>query len=129
MTKFALLILPLLTLANCKDDGISNPGSPAVFRVDLQSEFYNDSVIVAVDSRMVFTGRVTTNHSLSLAKAISVDANTGQHNVMVQVVNPAGAKQKDTTVSVSDTLTVAVILDERSRTLYFYLYPYLLPYR
>ncbi len=129
MTRLTLLLLPLLFLSSCKDNTVSNQTSPAVFRVDLQSRFYDDSVCVAVDSRVVFSGRVTTNTSLSLAKSISVDANAGQHNVLVQVLYPTASKQKDTTVSVSDTLTVAVILDERSRTLYFHLYPFLLPYR
>ena len=129
MNKLTLLVLPLLILCSCKDDGVSYHPSAAVFRIDLQSQFLDDSVRVAVDSRIVFSGRVRTNYSLSLAKSISVDANAGQHDVLVQLVDPFWPTQKDTTVIISDTLTVAVSLDERSRTLYFYLYPFLLPYR
>jgi hypothetical protein len=129
MPKSTLMVLSLLFVGGCKDNIVTVQPSPAVFRVDLQYQFFDDSVLVAVDSRMVFSGRVTTNNSLSLAKSISVDGSTGQHNVLVQVVDPYRGTQKDTTVSVTDTLTVAVILDERSRTLYFSLYPFLLPYR
>jgi hypothetical protein len=129
VSKSTLLVLALLILGSCKDNGEILQSSPAVFRVDLQWQFLDDSVRVTVDSRMVFSGRVTTNSSLGLAKSISVDGNIGQHEVLVQVVHPYRGAEKDTTVSVTDTLTVGVTLDERSRTLYFHLYPFVIPYR
>jgi hypothetical protein len=129
MSKLTWLVLPLFILGGCKDNGVTLQPSPAVFRVDLQSQFLDDSVRVTVDNRKVFSGRVTTNYSLGLAKSISVDASIGRHNVLVQVIHPYRGAEKDTTVSVMDTLTVAVTLDERSRTLYFHLYGFLIPYR
>lgn len=124
----SVLVLSLVFLGGCKDSGSTLQPSPAVFRIDLQSQFLDDSVCVAVDSRIVFEGRITTNNIWSLAKSISIDGNTGQHSIRVQVVHPFAGTEKDTTVTVKDTLTVAVRLDERSRTLYFNLYPFLFPY-
>ena len=124
-----ILVLPLLVLGGCNDSGSNLQPSTPVFRIDLQAQFLDDSVRVVVDSRIVFEGRVTTNNILSLAKAIPVEVPTGEHNVDVQVLHPYTGTDKDTTVMVKDTLTVAVTLDERSRTLYFNLYPFLVPYR
>lgn len=129
MRKISVLVLPLIILGGCKDNGSTLQPSPAVFRIDLQSQFLDDSVRVLVDTRIVFEGRVTTNYTLSLAKSLSVDASTGQHDVSVQVVHPYTGTEKDTAVIVKDTLTVAVNLDERSGMLYFTLYPFLIPYR
>lgn len=129
MSKLIWVGLPLLILGGCKDNGVALQLSPAVFRVDLQSQFLDDSVRLTVDSQTVFSGRVTTNSSLGLARSISVDANIGEHNVLVEVIHPYRGAEKDTTVSVTDTLTVGVTLDERSRTLYFHLYRFLIPYR
>ena len=129
MRKISVLVLPLIILGGCKDSGSTLQPSPVVFRIDLQSQFLEDSVRVLVDSRIVFEGRVTTNFTLGLAKSLSVDPSAGQHDVRVQVVHPYTGTEKDTAVVVEDTLTVAVNLDERSRMLYFTLYPFLVPYR
>lgn len=129
MRKIGMLVLPFIIWGGCTDSGPSIHTPPAVFRVDLQSQFFHDSVQVQVDGRIVFEGRVTTNNILSLAKSISVQATSGRHDVSVHVVHPYTGTEKDTTVFVKDTLTVAVNLDERSRTLYFALYPFLIPYR
>jgi hypothetical protein len=128
MPKISMLVLPLLILGGCKDNGSTLRPSPAVFQIDLQSHFVDDSVRVQVDSRIVFEGRVTTHDIFGLAKSISVDANTGPHDVRIQVVHPYTGSEKDTTIIVTDTLTVAVNIDERSRTLHFNLYPFLLLY-
>lgn len=129
MRNVSILLLPLLILGGCNDNGSNLQPSPVVFRVDLQSQFFDDSLRVQVDGQMVFEGRATTDNILSLAKSISVNASSGRHHVHVEVADPNAGTDKDTTVMVKDTLTVAVNLDERSRMLYFNLYPFLIPYR
>jgi hypothetical protein len=124
-----LLVPPLIFPGGCRDHGPGVQSSPAVFQVDLQTQFSDDSVRVLIDSRCVFEGRVTTHLGQGLARSLSVDGQAGRHNVRVHVVHPFTGTEKDTTLVVTDTLTLAVNLDERSRTLYFALYPFLIPYR
>jgi hypothetical protein len=97
--------------------------------IDLQAQFLDDSVRVLVDNRTVYEGRATTNLILGLARSIPVEGLSGAHRVRTQVVDPLQGTERDTMVTVGDTLTVAVTLDERTRTLYYTLYPYLIRYR
>lgn len=129
MSKLGILVLSFLILGGCKDNGSTLQPLPAVFRVDLQAQFLNDSVLVLIDGMSAFEGRVTTNYSQGLARSVPVNASAGRHEVRVKVVHPYTGTEKDTIVTVKDTMTVTVRLDERSRTLYFDVYPFLIPYR
>ncbi len=129
MRMLSLLFLSLIVIVGCKEEGSPVQPLPAVFRVDLQQGFQDDYVRVSVDNRFVFEGRVTTDHILSLARSLSVDAGSGPHDVLVRVLSPYPPTENDTTVVVKDTLTVAVNLDRGDRKMSFALYPFLIPYR
>ena len=129
MRRLIIFVLPLALLGRCTDIGSAPRNSPAVFMIDLQAQFLDDSVRVLVDDRMVYEGRVTTFPLLGLARSIPVEGVSGTCWVRTQVVDPLPGTERDTAVTVGDTLTVAVTLDERSRTLYYTVYPYLIRYR
>jgi hypothetical protein len=124
-----IVAMSLLALVSCSDRGSDLQLRPSLLSIDLQGGFSNDSIRVTVDGRVVFDGRATTNDILFLAHTFRLDVSRGRHTVLVQNLNPFWITENDTTVTLTDTLTVAVNLDERSRSPVFTIHPFLIPYR
>jgi hypothetical protein len=118
---FGLLFLAILNLS-CKQS--SEPTSiNALSRIDLESDFRNDSVKVEFDSQSLFVGRVTTDHAVSAAWTSSrLDITAGIHTIKLTVYTDSVSNQIST--KIQDTVIVAVRYERQTKQINFQMYNY-----
>jgi len=75
-----LLTLPLFFAVSCKK---SDTLKEVVLKVDVQSSFNNDRVVVFIDNQKQFDNAVTTNDVLSFAGGFSTTISEGRHKFQV----------------------------------------------
>lgn len=122
-----ILVFILLSLATGCRQATEPTTQNALLSIDLQEEFASDHVQIAVDQQIVFNDTVTTNFSLGLAGWYSKRVSVGSHRIEVSI--PDREVQRDTTVNLRDTLTVAVTYDRAGNILSFSLFNFLILYR
>jgi hypothetical protein len=122
-----LLLIPLINGCKKEDSSTSVTSVSPVFHIDLQASFQNDSVRVSVDQNKLFAGTITTSLILSLATSISPSVTVGAHDIKVEIFNQS--VQADTTINVSDTITLAINYNRTSKIISFKTYPFALMYR
>ena len=78
-----------------------------VLAIDIESDFKNDSVSVALDDSILISQRITTNNTLNAAWLSGPhEYNEGNHKIDVKVLNLNKSKAYGFTLS--DTLTIRV---------------------
>ena len=119
ISEFVTMILIVLVNFGCKQTAEVVIQRKPLFRIDLQQGFQKDVVQVRLDNQVLYFDTTTTLRTLGLAQLIYPSVQTGSHHMSVTVFNRL--LQTDTTISVYDTLTVAVNLDRVANRLYIYL--------
>ncbi len=116
--NFYTIFIFLLMIIGCENNIEKNKTPAIVLRIDLQSQFEDDSVRVMVDDTVAFEGRVRTETMLDVAKVVKFYVDSGPHYIHVQVIYPDTIIENETTAFVYGRSTVAARLDRQGRRLH-----------
>jgi len=118
---FGFIFLTTLFLG-CKQSNDPST-SHALARIDIESDFQNDSIKVEFDSQSLFVGRVTTNYTVSEAWTSGrLDVVEGNHTIKLTVYTDSTTNQIST--KIQDTVVVAVRYDRHTKQIDFQMYHY-----
>lgn len=79
-------IIVTLTLISCKETTVSPPEQYPL-SVHLQTGFFSDSIVVEVDDKITFKGRVATIPDSGLARVLSLTVSEGSHKLSIRIPN------------------------------------------
>jgi hypothetical protein len=122
---FFVALLPLFFISCEKSGEAGNPLD--YFSVDLQSSFDHDSIIVALDNKIIYNKTATTLDVLSLADKVEASLKTGKHYVKVTLVQE-NVSNDFTFDACSKEVTIAVQYDRINKIITFKKYDFILFY-
>ena len=117
---FIAFLLSAILFGHCHQP-IEPTTKSALARVDLESDFQNDSVKVEYDSQILFVGRVTTNYSVAAAWASGpLHTTENNHTITLSVYTDNATNQ--ITTFIKDTVVVAARYNHQTKRIDFVTY-------
>ena len=86
-------MLALLSLTQARCGSIVVPTGPEPLSIHLQADFNDDKVVIVLNGDRVFSGRVTTDHIVGVAKMIPLSLPEGMHHIRVSVNGRSSSSQ------------------------------------
>ena len=117
--QIVLVLFVSLLFVSCEDENVTSSESTSaeIFEIHLQTWFENNPVQVKFDNEIIFDDTISTGSILAYASIISLDVTQGEHNIQV-IVNDS--IQGDTTLTIGDSLYVAVNYNSDQKEIGFY---------
>ena len=114
-----LVLFFSLLVVSCEDENVTGSESKnaEIFEIHLQTWFENNPVQVKFDNEIIFDDTISTGSILAYASIISLDVTQGEHYIQV-IVNDS--IQGDTTLTIGDSLYVAVNYNSDQKEIGFY---------
>jgi len=83
-----LLIIFSLSFTSCISTSIEPTEREVVnFEVHFQNNFEEDDILLRIDNSNIFAGRISTDHTISVAKILKLQQLSGNHLLHVNVNN------------------------------------------
>ena len=113
-----LVLTFLFLLFGCKKTTTEPTEREAVLAVELGITYQNDSVLVQLDNKTLYSGNATTNFVLSDAWLSGpMKSMSGNHNIRPIMFNEGVQAEKN--LGIKDTSTVLINYDRSSKTISF----------
>lgn len=114
---FAILFLICLN-HNCKEMQV-NQQKTYIIQTDLENDYDSDFVIEKINGETIFSGEITTDYTISLAKMNKVSKAPGQYSLSVEIPH-SSAKAETTFIHTEKDVYIGIKYSRNDRKLFFH---------